>query len=308
MDFEQKFKKINLLFGNHAQPEVLNETFEIIKKSNFFSRDSIFNLKRYPEDNCINLVIEEMCFSENFNSKINETKNSQNIIFLTEFVTGDTLNAFNFVDKLKSIMCNLVIKNSKTYSYPKTYWEKNRISKMIGNYNFYMKMRYLKLLENIKNYDVLITYYDQQRKDYQKIFKKENFFILKYGSNFNPEQFNLSQKKIDFFYSGAITPYRNKILTNLKLNRFKIFIGRFMNEAQKNRIQSNSKFTLIIPQNKNWKYTSVAKTISALENNSIPIIQENLIMHDLERENFVEKVKKWNDIQFFKNVINKYND
>ena len=64
MDFEQKFKKINLLFGNHAQPEVLNETFEIIKKSNFFSRDSIFNLKRYPEDNCINLVIEEMCFSE----------------------------------------------------------------------------------------------------------------------------------------------------------------------------------------------------------------------------------------------------
>ena len=134
-----------------------------------------------------------MCFSENFNSKINETKNSQNIIFLTEFVTGDTLNAFNFVDKLKSIMCNLVIKNSKTYSYPKTYWEKNRISKIIGNYNFYMKMRYLKLLENIKNYDVLITYYDQQRKDYQKIFKKENFFILKYGSNFNPEQFNLSR-------------------------------------------------------------------------------------------------------------------
>jgi hypothetical protein len=81
-----------------------------------------------------------------------------------------------------------------------------------------------------------------------------------------------------------------------------------MSIKNKNYFQNLSKFTLILPQDHSWKYTSIAKTICSLENRSIPIIQKNLIMTDLEKAEYIIKINNWNNIKFLKELVKRYDN
>jgi hypothetical protein len=309
MNFNQKFREVNLIFGNHSMPEVLDETFDILKKSKFFKKDTKFRLKKFPEDNAINLVVEESAYSEKVDDFVKKSRNSQNILLLTEFVTGKTFNTFSLFDKVKTFFLRILISKKKIekYDFPKLYWKYFEISRFFGNFNFYMFVRFLKLKKNIKNFDTLITYYEHQKKGYKKITKNKDFFILDYNFNYVREEF-YKEKKYDFFYSGAVTKYRKKLLKFYIFQGLNIFQAKFMTIKDKNYYQKLSKFSLILPQDSSWKYTSVAKTICSLENRSIPIIQKNLIMHNLEKEKYVVKINQWNNTKFLKELVNKYDN
>jgi hypothetical protein len=253
--------------------------------------------------------VEEFAYSKKTNDLLAKLSNCQNILILTEFVTGKTFNAFKLLEKIKTFILRILIpkKKIKNLSFPELYWKYNKVSHFFGNFNFYMFVRFFKIKQNIKNFDTLITYYKEQKKGYNKITKNDKFFILNYNFNYIRKEF-YGKKKYDFFYSGALTPLRNKIIRFYIYEGLNIFHANFMSIKNKNYFQNLSKFTLILPQDHSWKYTSIAKTICSLENRSIPIIQKNLIMTDLEKAEYIIKINNWNNIKFLKELVKRYDN
>jgi len=78
------------------------------------------------------------------------------------------------------------------------------------------------------------------------------------------------RKNTDFSFTGALTPYREKIL-NILQKEFRCYYGFEETTARRREVISDSRFHLQIPQNKDWTQISPMRVLFSLKSGT-PVI------------------------------------
>lgn len=273
-------RNIYFVYGNHGDsPVQLEDYFYFLKEFFQYCMEKTLLASEAPIPGHINILIEY--FNEKFITDLRRLKetypNTIYICIATEFRTGETFNSFFDVpNALKRSSYSLVnsfrrrgvaiAKKLPIYKELRDFYRKmipesiRKTGSAHYTINFkYWKKRYDYFLKALPLLDMIWLVNESQNIGYQSIIdprKLWNLPIIPYTDRI-PERLsaNSCHPDIDFLFTGTLTPYRFRILQNLREKGFTVVNGFFSSFVTDSYIE-RAKICLHIKPHENWPFTS----------------------------------------------------
>lgn len=287
-------REIYIITGNHTGGHLhISDIVKLIISTlrNAFP-DIIVHVKNAPVCNKINIIIEEMydnAYCQGLLSFKSFYPRTRFILFLTEFPINKTFNEFEILSSLKNKILSLsnfeflstkhlvvqkpIVKQRLFQKINKLIFFKKDISnKFIYHSRFfgsetYFKLRFLntQYLTQKLIFDHVLYFHSAMKKDIENFFPEASYFpfIISQKPFF-------SLKPFFGFFSGSLTPARNKILKSLKSENKSIIVASF-DDLSREVYSSQSFYNIGLPRYKNWSVTSISRNLSGLWFNSYPL-------------------------------------
>jgi len=322
-----KRNEVNLVYGNYKNPDLIAD-FLIVFKRYFESRQYIVHSSKKLKSEMINIVIEEFCHDPNFINEIREFKmleKGQIVVLLTEFLTGEHLNAFSnksmFLNKVSLIYFKALFKTKNTndqmgkISKPSLNFLEKKLVSFIQHFksdeiniaNDLAEINYQQRRLNGIKYvepfvDLWIGLYKSQVKEWKRLLNPLIVF------NFSQPNYKINSNKIkkyDFFFSGKLTRSRKKLLDELS-DHFKVAYPEsgYISSYKRDTLIKNSKFVLCLPRGINWPYSSCVRSWNALDNGAIPVNLRHFELSGWESKLNIARVSSFNVVELKKLLEN----
>lgn len=256
--------KFKLIYGNHWNFGIVVADTLLMLKNALEEMGYQAHIEKKPEPEAGFTYIMLECFDESFVDYIRQIKATGADIWL---VATEELNdgTFNLTARQK---------DDKGHYSNADYWDK----------------RYLHFQQSLEYVSVLLHPNQTQVPFYQEIFNGPVFFMPHgYTEGFRTV-LHRDSKDIDFLFTGAMTPYRQRLLDRLINKHYKVEILPVLTASfHRDDVVSRAKVCLNIRQSEQWPHFSNSRANYHINNQSY-MISEYCPIH-CEVANYIDMPK-----------------
>lgn len=251
--------EFKLVYGNHGKdPFHIMDTLLLVKLS-LEALGHKADLEERMIPGKTNILLE--CFTFDFveaMKEVRQTPDTELIIIATEFITGDTFNAFGGNDEPA---------RDSHYEMPH-YWRK----------------RYRTFMAVQEQARAVWHLADSQVASFRQATRNERIYYLPHGYvegfariRHKPEQ----HKDIDAIFTGTLTRHRNELISEFARHGIKAVASKPLNFVQREDLVARSKIGINMKQTESWQYPSNSRFHYHLSNDSLLVSEHCPVTCDL---------------------------
>jgi hypothetical protein len=268
-------KNLTIVYGNHGRAIHLEDLLVTLRAC-FGHLGVRTALAAEPQPGCTNLLIEG--FGSHFTRQVESmAKNARFVILGTEFVTGDTFNAFD--QTVRSLLVERVRRRLERIRTKRARRRGDgvRPPSLRPTYSAEFQLRYRNFVKLSRLADAIWCLSEHQIEPYRGATGSKNVYQVEFGFVEGMpiiDHRSNEEKDIDFLFTGSLTPYRSGILKALTRRGFHtVAIGATTPGFIRNDFIARSKICLNLKQSEGWEYPSTIRFHYHLMNRSLLVTE-----------------------------------